>query len=266
MRIIRSNQKNAQGLAIAGKIKIGEKHAEKGYPMALDYFRPHTENVAYIEAFKNTYGEKPKSIQIIFVSDDISHVCAERIELRDKAGKLYARGDGQNFEVVKDGNFVMAREEDIIKHYGTIENFKEKKVAECASPTGWREILTLRFILPKIKGLLAEWEFNTYADDSSIPQIVATFDHVQQMAGSVRMIPFDLNVKKVKSDKAGNAHHYPVVQLVPNLSAENMLALREFIEQGIVTMSTGLLTDDKIMQIAEQNPKIIELAEQNSTE
>jgi hypothetical protein len=266
MRIIRSNQKNAQGLAIAGKIKIGEKHAEKNYPVALDYFRPHTENPAYVQAFKNAYGEKPKSIQIIFVSDDISHVCTERIELRDKAGKLYARGNGQDFEVVKDGMFVPAKEEDIIKHYGTIENFKEKKVAECASPTGWREILTLRFILPKIKGLLAEWEFNTYADDSSIPQIVATFDHVQQMAGSVRMIPFDLNVKKVKSDKAGNAHHYPVVQLVPNLSAENILILREYIENGTVTMSTGFLSDEKISEITGRNPKVMELAEQNSTE
>jgi hypothetical protein len=256
MRIIREAQQS-KGIGIVGKIKVGEKHKEKGYPTSLDYFRVDSENKEYERLFKEAYGEKPTSLQIIFLSDNIDHVCSEFLELRDKSGKVYARGDGKNFEVVVGDSYQKFSEAELIEKTGSVEKpgsvekAMENMAKKCASPNGWKSRLVLRFVLPKIKGLIGEWQFSTHAEASTIPQIVAVFDSILQLAGTVRMIPFDLNVKKVKSDKSGSSRNYPVVQLIPNISTENALLLKDYVEQGIVSLRTGLLTDDKFLKISQ---------------
>lgn len=248
MRIKRENQRT--GIGIVGKIKVGEKHKEKGYPTSLDYFRVDSDNKEYERLFKEAYGEKPTSIQIIFLSDDINHVCSEFLELRDNSGKVYARGDAKNFEVVVGEAYQKFTEEQLIKKSGSVEQAMENMAKKCNSSTGWRTRLVLRFLIPKIKGLIGEWQFSTHADASSIPQIVSVFDSILQLAGTVRMIPFDLNVKKVKSDKAGSKRNYTVVQLIPNISTENALLLKDYVEQGMISLRTGLLTDEKLKTLA----------------
>lgn len=255
MRIQRTTANNSPHLGIVGKIKVGEKHPEKNYPMSLDYFRATSENPQYVQAFQECYGEKPKSIPVIFVSDDINHVCSEHLELRDNAGKLFAKGDGLNFEIVneKDGTWLKITLDMILAKYEDLDKFLEAQIKRANSKTGWRRRLVLRFVLPKIKGLMGEWQFSTYADKSSIDQIVGVFDTVQAVAGTVRMIPFDLNVKKVISDRSGSKNSYPVVQLIPNLSTENMMAVKDFVLGGMETLRLGILTDDKVLQLKESS-------------
>jgi len=107
----------------------------------------------------------------------------------------------------------------------------------------------MRVLLPEIKGVFGLWKINTKAEASSIPEIVKTFDHVQEMAGTIVGVPFDLQVEKVKSNKPGKKNTFPVMRLVPNISQSNILKLREFKDQGVDLRQLGMLTDDRINEI-----------------
>lgn len=236
-------------LGLAGKVKTGEKRVNakgKEYPSSTDYFRPHCSNKEYEQLFHNAFGENPTQLKIVFISDDINHVCREELELRDHQGKLFARGDGENFEIIFEGKVQKRTLEQILEKNGTIEAFKEKMVKLSKSPIGWREKLTLRFMLPDIKGLFAEWEYSTYAKATTIPQVVEVFDSIQNSAKTIRMIPFDLNVKKVTSDKSGDNRSYPVVSLVPNLTFENVQKIKQLAQANQVSLEHGIMSDEKI--------------------
>ena len=81
-------------MPIIGKIKVGRKN-EKGFPESLDYF-VGTGN--YERYFIDAFGEKPSSIEIMFLSNNFEESCNERYELRQGA-KLYAYGDGDIFQI-----------------------------------------------------------------------------------------------------------------------------------------------------------------------
>lgn len=210
-----------QSLPIIGKLAIGEKHPEKGYPMALDYFRPKA-SPDYCAMFYQRYGEKPNSLTVVFPSDDINSVCPQFYELRDKAGKRVATGDGITFQVAT------LQTDKTVKDVEVTPDDPGKWRAEQAAKCGgvWKEVLVLRVMLPNFP-VFGAWELRTSGDDSSIPQIIASIDAVIQSAGRLRLIPFDLSVKKVKSDKAGSTSVYPVIQLACNISAESVDKVRE---------------------------------------
>lgn len=248
-----------------GKIKVGMRDTEKGNPISLDYFRADCgQNKAYEELFKKAHGEKPSSIPIVFLSDD-STACRHYLTLRDKAGKALAEGDGLNFRVavfdkeLKISKWVDAPEEVILSEYDTIEAFMEAQVAKAGvdkygKPMKWKEELCLRFLLPKVSelGLLGVWEFRTKAVESSIPQIVGYFDTIKEGAGTVKMLPFDLRVRKVKSDKSGSPQSYVVVDMVANVSAENIESIRRIAEKGSIGIGQGILTAQKIKELDQQ--------------
>lgn len=94
-RIKRNVAEERLSFPIIGKIKVGIK-TEKGYPKGVDYFVPSGK---YSELFKRVYGDKPNTIQIVFISDDAKEACIERYEYRDDKGKLIAFGDGEIFNV-----------------------------------------------------------------------------------------------------------------------------------------------------------------------
>ncbi len=94
------------------------------------------------------------------------------------------------------------------------------------------------------------WQFKTSGDKSSIHAIREAYDRVKEMAGTVVNIPFDLVVKKVKSNKPDDTRNYPVVNLIPNVSSENIELLKNFLQQGIDVKHLGMLTDEKVSRIA----------------
>jgi hypothetical protein len=215
--------KNRSPLPIVGKIKVGKK-TEQGYPTSLDYFRATGK---YAEHFHKQYGKKPSNIQVIFVSDDLDSVCNERLELRDNKGDLFAYGDGETFHV-----WSHKREE---YRQTTIEETpKVKEIAQknAKSSKGWEVVLTLRFIIPKITGVAGMWQLTTKGKESSVPQIIEAFDFVQEQAGTVVNIPFDLEVEKVKSQKPGTKSVFPVIRLIPNIGKENMEVVKNYLSAG----------------------------------
>lgn len=196
-----------------GMIKTGYK-TEKGLPRSTDYFLATGK---YKALFESAYPGKPQTIQIVFWDDDPLTMCEERYEYRDKDGRLYAKGDGEIFEVWNGSEY---EPYSIIDHPDIMDRI-DKKV----SAKGWAVILTLRFILPKVKDIAGYWEFSTKGEASSIPAIRDTFDAMANARGSVRGVIFDLNVKFAKSQKPGVTSRYPVVNLVPNQSEANIKAV-----------------------------------------
>lgn len=203
-------------LPIIGNIKCGIKGDAK-FPKSVDYF---IASGKYASMFTAEYGDKPSTIQVIFISDDPRQVCNERYEYRDKDGRLFASGDGENFEVWNG------------KSYGktTVTDKPEvMQLVEKVCPDSrkkWEVILTLRFVIPKIKGVAGLWQFSTKGNLSSIPNIVNTFDTMINMKGSVVGTIFDLTVQFAKSQKPGESSRFPVVSLIPNISEKNMEILK----------------------------------------
>jgi hypothetical protein len=242
------------GITIAGKIKIGEKHPQKGYPMSLDYFKCTSTNKQYEEMFAAVCGANPKVLKIVFMSDNFAEVCPQFYELRDASGKVYARGDGENFEIaVKHGekvNFMQFTEEQIIAKKGSIENFMQEAATACRGQ--WKERLSLRFLIVGIP-ITGYWELTTFGKDSSIISIVQQIDTIfEKTGGRLRDIPFDLMVEKHKSDKAGDARQYPVLKLVCNYSPDDIQAVAALPMSGY----HGILTSEKLKGL-NQNKMIL---------
>ena len=236
-RIKRPDPLERTTLPIAGYLKIGEREESNGrtIPRSTDYFRA---TGSYASYFHDAYGEKPNKIQIVFISDKYGESCYEEYEARDKDGKKAGYGDGESWYVwdqaKKDYIQVTTEKKDTL----TVEmNLK------------WSVTLTLTFIIPSIKGLFALWRFHTKGVASSVPDIMKTFDSVLQQAGTVRFLPFELIVKKVKSQKPGTMFLFPVVSLIPNLSQQNILQVKELINSGYDLNSIGLLSDNGMQSL-----------------
>ncbi|MCZ4244927.1 hypothetical protein [Pedobacter punctiformis] len=235
-------QNNASTLPEIGKIKTGTKAISSGgkeYPKAIDYFRP-TGNFA--NQFTALFGEKPNSLQIAFISNDIKEVCNEQFESWDK-GKRFGWGDGETFSVF---NAATGKYDE-----GVSATDKRVKALK------WDRTLTLRFVLLKMTGVLGYWSWSTKAKEVSIPSITKSFDLVMEKSGSIIGFPFNFTIEMKKSYTPGEAKTYPVVSLIPSFTEENMEAVRNYIEAG---GSMNRLTT-KMIESGSMEPKVLEIGE-----
>ena len=224
-----------------GKIKVGEKAEGQNFPRSLDYFKPAGD---YAPLFWGTYGEKPNLLEIVFPSDDARECCFERLELRDGA-KLFADGDGETFKV-----WSTKEETYITMTVNEVPNLMDKLSQKVGKP--WRPILTLRFMLLKVRSVMGVWSLSTHAEASSIPEIVSTFDKVKELSGgTVAGVPFDLSVSKVTSQKPGSKSSFPVLKLVPNIGVNHLEMVGQLVASG--QKVRGILSED----IIERQAKLI---------
>ena len=230
-----------QGAAILelpeiGRLHIGKKQAGQNgreYPVSVDYFIPSGK---YAALFTQALGDKPETIQIVFPSDDAAKVCNERYEYRDDKGALVARGDGRTFEIwdgKKYAPYGIEQYPDIMAQIAA--NNPTKRGAD-----NWDIVLTLRFIVPAVRGVVGVWQFSTKGRASSIKNIRESFDGVHLMRGTVTQTVFDLSVQFAKSNKPGVNSRYPVVSLVAN---DNRIA--EIKQAMAPEQNLGLLLSEK---------------------
>lgn len=214
-RIARPEQANQLELPEIGRLHIGMKTVNKygkEIPTSVDYFIPAGK---YAELFTQALGEKPNAIAIIFPDDDPAKVCNERYEYRDEKGALVARGDGETFEIWdgrKYASYSVDQYPDIMEQVAR----QNPKKPRNDNDNGWDITLTLRFIIPSVRGVVGVWQFATKGAASSIKNIRNSFDGVQEMRGTVTTTVFDLAVQFAKSNKPGQNSRYPVVSLVAN--------------------------------------------------
>lgn len=211
-RIIRPDVVPTLELPEIGRLHIGKKQTSQNgreYPVSVDYFIPAGK---YEGLFRQALGDKPQTITVIFPSDNAEQVCNERYEYRDDKGALVAKGDGHIFEVWNGTRYAP---------YSTDEfpDIMERIAAKHPTKRGaenWDIALTLRFIVPAVRGVVGVWQFSTKGAASSIKNIRNSFDGVQMLRGTVCKTAFDLSVQFAKSNKPGVNSRYPVVSLVAN--------------------------------------------------
>ena len=206
-----------QGAAILelpeiGRLHIGKKQTGQNgreYPVSVDYFIPAGK---YAGMFTQALGEKPHTIQVIFQDDDPAKVCNERFVYRDDKGALVARGDGRIFEIWDGKKYAPYSVENYPDIWDQIiRNNPTKRGAD-----NWDVELTLRFIVPAIRGVVGVWVLNTKGRASSVKNLRDSFDSVQAMRGTVTTSVFDLSVHFHKSNKPNQNSRYPVLDLVCN--------------------------------------------------
>lgn len=204
-----------------GFVKVGykEKAANgKEFPKSVDYFIPEGK---YAGLFTKAYGEKPQTIHVVFPDDNPEKVCNEMYEYRDDGGRLIAYGDGETFFVwdgkqycryiTKDYPYLMA---------GVARKWPNRSVMKGGD--GWIVTLTMTFIVPLVRGVGGVWQFTTKGTASTIPNIRNTFDAMMEERGFVKGIIWDMNVHFAVSQKPGVNSRYPVVDIVPNESEDNL--------------------------------------------
>lgn len=218
-------QNNRLVLPRVGFIKIGMKN-ERGLPQSVDYFIPVGK---YANLFTQAYGEKPQTIQIVFPDDDPEKVCNERYEYRDDDGRLIAEGNGEVFKVWDGQKY----EQLTIEQYPNLMAGISKRYPNRAVKKGldgWKVTLTLTFIVPLVRGIAGVWQYTTNGSASTIPAIRETFDGMLSERGFCKGIIFDLNVQYATTQKPGDKSRFPVVSLVPNESADNVLKIKKAFE------------------------------------
>lgn len=195
-----------------GRLHIGKKQSGQNgreYPVSVDYFIPAGK---YAGMFTAALGDKPATIQIIFPDDSPEKVCNERYEYRDDKGALVARGDGRIFEIWNGERYAPYS----VDAYPDIMAQIERNNPTKRGSDNWDIVLTLRFIVPAVRGIVGVWQFSTKGRASSIKNIRESFDGVKLMRGTVTQTVFDLSVQFAKSNKPGVNSRYPVVSLVAN--------------------------------------------------
>lgn len=211
-RIHRPEQSSGLDLPEAGRLHIGMKKMGqngKEYPVSVDYFIPSGK---YAGMFTAALGDKPATIQIIFPDDDPEKVCNQRWEYRDRAGALVARGDGQEFEIWNGQKYIPVSTE----KYPDLMQQIVTKYPTSRGAENWDIALTMRFIIPAVRGIIGVWVFSTRGKASSIKNIINSFDGVKMLRGTVTNSVFDLSVAFAKSNKPNQNNRYPVVTMIAN--------------------------------------------------
>jgi hypothetical protein len=233
----RKTSTGASTLPEIGKIKIGEKvknSAGAEYPKSLDYFRA-TGNFA--SQFSAIYGQKPTKLSVVFISDNLAEVCNERYECWVK-GKRWGWGDGTTFTVW----------DTTAKAYVDNVPATDQRVRSLK----WELMLTLRFVLLEMKGIMGYWTFGTKAKATTIPSIVQAFDFVRGRAGTIIGFPFNLIVERKSGYNPDEPRNYPVVSLVPNFSQDSIDMVAGYLEAGgaINKLTTAMIEQKKVLQVA----------------
>jgi hypothetical protein len=246
MRIVR-NETKPYSLPVIGKVKTGMKDANNEYPISLDYFRFDSQVKKRESQMKSLFGDKPSELPITFHSNSIDEVCSERLELRNSSGQLVAYGDGEVFYRSVEKGF----EKEDSRIYGTEKYMSGLSAKSSTSKykAEWHEVLILRFIILGCTEL-GVWEYRTKAKETTIHQITSMFDMCLSNFGRVVMLPFNLTVKKHKSNRANSKNTYPVVNLICDL---DIIMAEKVLNHG--EAMTGLLTAEKINSFEE--PKLL---------
>lgn len=213
-RIVRPERQGQSILELpeVGRLHIGKKQAGqngKEYPVSVDYFIPSGK---YAGMFAAALGDKPQTIQVIFPDDSPEKVCNERYTYRDNSGALVARGDGQVFEIWNGKEYAKYS----ITEYPDIWDQIIKNNPTKRGADNWDVELTMRFIIPAIRGVVGVWSLTTKGAASSVKNLRDSFDSVQAMRGTVTTSVFDLSVHFHKSNKPGSNSRYPVLDLICN--------------------------------------------------
>ncbi len=179
-----------------GKIHLGIKDPDRGFPRATDYFvlpEDHPQYRELVEAF----GEKPTELRIVFPVNDEEQIASQYYRLYSRSRGLICKGDGETCRRLIDTQSKALADADS-KDTNWIET--ECKGRECPDHPGrCKEVMNLQFMLPEIPGL-GIWQIDT-SSINSILNINSGFALIRAVYNRINMVPILLSLepKQVKS-------------------------------------------------------------------
>ncbi len=167
-----------------GKIHLGTRHPEKGYPVKTDYFvcPPEVQKV---------FGEKPKELRVLIPVEDEEKWAGQYYRCYSKTRGLICKGDGETAIRMIDTQTGAMADRDSKK-----VEMKEMPCQgrECPDyKTKCKEVMNLQFLLPEVPGL-GIWQIDT-SSINSIKNINSACDLIKGMFGRIAMVPLLLTLE-----------------------------------------------------------------------
>jgi hypothetical protein len=177
-----------------GKIHLGYKHPEKGYPIKTDYFVLPADHPDY-KLLVEKFGDKPKELRILIPGEDEELWCEQYYKAYDMTRGLICKGDGETAMRMLDIKTGYLPNKDT----GTV-TMKEITCAgkECPEYKAKKcgETMNLRFMLPEVPGL-GVWQIDT-GSINSILNINSNAKLIKSAFKRVSMIPLSLTLEPIE--------------------------------------------------------------------
>ena len=167
-----------------GKIHLGVRHPEKGYPMKTDYFvcPPEVQEV---------FGEKPRELRILIPIEDEEKWASQYYRCYSKTRGLICKGDGETAMRMLDTQTGAMADRDskevVMKEMTCAGRDCEDYRVKC------KEVMNLQFLLPDVIGL-GVWQIDT-SSMNSIRNINSTAELVKAIYKRISMIPLLLTLE-----------------------------------------------------------------------
>ena len=184
-----------------GKIHLGYRHPEKGYPVKTDYFVLPSDHPDY-KLLVAAFGDKPKELRILIPSEDEELWCEQYYKAYDMTRGLICKGDGENATRmcdVKTGYLPSKTTETVTMKEITCagKDCPEYQAKKCG------ETMNVRFMLPEVPGL-GVWQIDTGSINSILninsntKLIKSAFKRISNIPLSLTLEPIEVNNPETK--------------------------------------------------------------------
>jgi len=208
-----------------GKLRLGERDAQRGFPRALDYFRVDFPDRDLQDLFTEKYGDKPKQITVCFPEDNVESVAAQNYRCYGASSGLKCIGNGETCrrtQVDAGGN--VRRVE---MQCPTPEHCEFGSTA----PNQCKAVMNLRFILPDFPRL-AVVQIDT-GSWNAIKNVNATIAMLRQLNGRISLIPLELSLQTEQIQAGDKKVTKPILHLDIAMSLRDAAErLRPLLAQG----------------------------------
>lgn len=199
-----------------GKIHLGTKHPEKGYPVKTDYFVFDKENPLYGNLVK-VFGDKPKELRILIPTEDEGTWAEQYYRSYDMTHGLICKGDGEEALRMVD----IATEDIATPKTKTVALRPlacEGKQCPVYQAKKCHERMQLRFLLPEIPGL-GIWQIDT-GSINSIMNINSSAALIRSAFKRLSLIPLLLRLEpqEVNNPESGKRQTVYILNLRTNIT------------------------------------------------
>jgi hypothetical protein len=232
-----------------GKIRLGYRHPEKGYPVRTDYFIFPKTHPAYSELVR-LFGSpddadparRPRELRILIPAEDEEKWFSQYYRCYSASRGLICKGDGQTASRVcilgthdlawkdPDSEHPLPTKHEAIECHG--RDCEHYQLRHC------QEVANLQFIIPEVAGL-GIWQIDT-GSINSIININSASEMIKGLFGRISMIPLLLTLeeKEVPDPETGKKRQIFVLNLRSNAKMMELPAMARQQKQ-ILSLTQG---------------------------
>jgi len=218
-----------------GKIHLGIRHPEKGYPMKTDYFVLPKDSPAYNDLIK-LFSEKPKELRVMIPAEDEEMWASQYLKAYDLTHGLVCKGDGITATRLVDVKTQKWPSKDATATTmidmpcpGTdCQDYKAKKCGEQ---------MNLQVIIPEVPGL-GVWQIDT-GSKNSIININSCAKIIKMAFGRLTRIPLTLSLEsvEVKNPENGKRQTVYVLNLRANVTLAELASSAKALDKSLLLTS-----------------------------